>query len=59
MGTEWKRARRTVFVADVVVKVDLSVVPLAVSPLETSTEDMVVVDADGAFVGRVVETHGD
>jgi hypothetical protein len=48
---------RTVVVANVVIQVDLGVVPLAVGPLEASSEHVSVIDAN--VVGRVVKRHVD
>lgn len=49
--------RVTVVVADVVVQVDLGIVVLAVRALETSAEDVSVIDAN--IFSRVVEGHFD
>jgi hypothetical protein len=54
----WKESgnsMRTVVVANVVVQVDLGVVPLAVGPLEASSEHVSVIDAN--VIGRVVKRH--
>jgi hypothetical protein len=45
----------TVDVADVLVKIDLRVVPLAVAGLETSPQDVAIINAD--FFGGMVEGH--
>jgi hypothetical protein len=45
----------TVVVADVLIEIDLSIVPLAVGLLKTSPQDMAVINAD--IFGRVVEGH--
>jgi hypothetical protein len=47
----------TVLVTNVVVQVNLGVVPLAIGPLEASSEDVIVIDTD--VIGRVVEGHVD
>ena len=44
-----------IVVANVVVEINLGVVPLSISPLEAGPQDMAIVDAD--VLGRVVESH--
>ena len=48
-------ANITVVVADVLVEVDISVVPLAIGPLETGSQYVAVLDAD--LLSCVVEGH--
>jgi hypothetical protein len=49
------RSRGTVVGANVVVQVDLGVVVLSIAPLETSSEDVAIVNAN--VLSRVVERH--
>jgi hypothetical protein len=46
----------TVVVADVLVEIDLGVLPLAITALEAGPEDVAIVDAN--ILGGVVERHG-
>ena len=54
-GTGLWNSQLTVVVAEDLVKVDLSVAPLAIATLETGPEDVAVVDTD--VLSRVVESH--
>lgn len=49
---------RTVLVTDVVVKVNLGVLPIAVGTLQTGPQDVVIFDTDRSIFGGVVERHG-
>lgn len=47
----------TVVVADVVVEINLGVLPFTVGTLEAGPEHVVVVNTDGTLLGGVVEAH--
>jgi hypothetical protein len=49
------QVQHTVVVADIVVQVDLGVVPLAIGPLKAGSEHVSVIDTN--VLGRVVERH--
>tara|TARA_R110002003_G_scaffold48_18_gene4084 strand:- start:39448 stop:39627 length:180 start_codon:yes stop_codon:yes gene_type:complete len=46
---------RTVIIADMVVQVNLGVIPLAIRTLETGSKNVAIVDTD--VFGRVMESH--
>jgi hypothetical protein len=54
-GREWEE--ETVFVAEMVVEVDLGVDVVAVVVAETGTKDVAVVNVDGIFFCAEVEGH--